>query len=208
MFGIGYYKLATLVLVTSAFLTLVNVAPRDRLQPQQEAPTFLIAAHEGTIDLSRNGTSSQTCILVRPDGRFHLEGRTQRLPSPTASAKIFDYSLDSSQLQQLRGIIDDESVRQLPEYIQPPLPMAVSWSHGFEAKITRPTGAQDIGYWTWRGGTVDASPNSARESVRKGWQQSETALKPLVDWLHGIEALKLSPSDSKSDMCVVDADLR
>ena len=187
MFGIGYYKLATLVLVTSAFLTLVNAAPRDRLQPQQEAPTFLIAAHEGTIDLSRNGTSSQTCILVRPDGRFHLEGRTQRLPSPAASAKIFDYSLDSSRLQQLRGIIDDESVRQLPAYIQPPLPMAVSWSHGFEAKITRPTGAQDIGYWTWRGGTVDVSRTPRGRASGKGGNNRKPRSSP---WSTGCTASK------------------
>ena len=35
----------------------------------------------------------------------------------------------------------------------------------------------------------------------------ETALRPLVDWLHAIEALKLAPSDMKSTMCASDDQL-
>jgi hypothetical protein len=63
---------------------------------------------------------------------------------------------------------------------------------------------QYVGYWTWRGGTPAASPNYAPASIKKGWQELETALRPLVDWLHAIEVLKLAPSDMKSTMCASD----
>jgi hypothetical protein len=189
------FKIAALVIAVSAALVAVAV------QPQQESS---VTIWESTLDLSRGGVSTHTCILVQPDGRFHLEKKTQRLPSSTANREIFDYSLDASQFQQLRSILDDEKLRQLPAYVQPALPMSVPWSHGFDVKILRAADVQHVGYWTWRGGTADTSPNSAPQGVKNGWQESEAALKPMADWLHGIESMKLSPSRSESTMCVSD----
>lgn len=47
-------------------------------------------------------------------------------------------------------------------------------------------------------------PTPRLHGVKKGSQESETALRPLVDWLHGIEALELPPSDMKSTTCASD----
>jgi hypothetical protein len=188
-------------LLSSVMLTVARYTPAASVGSQPEPSALLVELQEGTMDMSRQGGSGHTCVLVLPDGRFHLESRTQRLPGAVATLNVSDYSLDSSQLQQLRTVLDDERMRHLPAYVQPAIPMAVPWSHAFSARIAREKGVQQVGYWTWRGGTPAASPNSAAASVKKGWQESETVLRPLVDWLHGVEALKLSPSETQSTMC-------
>jgi hypothetical protein len=202
----AYCKIAAVGLVGLALLAIVRGTTAIPTQSKPESTRFLVGIGEATTDLSSLGISRHTCILVLPDGRFHLESRIQHLPSSVATANNFDYSLDSLQLQRLREILGDERIRQLPEYASPAMPMAVTWSSGFNARIPRATGVQNVGYWKWRGGTPAASPNSAPESVKKGWQESETALQPLVDWLHGIEALRLPKSDAKATMCDADAD--
>lgn len=194
-------KIAALAIAVSAALASVHPAPAAS-QQAESSPSLTI--WESTLDLSQGGGSTHTCILVQPDGRFHLEKKTQRLPGSPASREIFDYSLDVSQFQQLRSILDDEKLRQLPAYVQPALPMGVPWSHGFDVKILRVADVQHVGYWTWRGGTADTSPNSTPQGVKNGWRKSEATLKPMTDWLHGIESMKLSPSRSESTMCVSD----
>jgi hypothetical protein len=198
------YRSVTVGFVSIAALILLSSMLAARSQTGLEA-AFLVEIREGTMDLSRQGTSGRGCILVLPDGRFHLEIRSQHPGSAAAILSVFDYSLDSGQLQKLRGLLDNDRIRQLPAYAQPPLPMAVPWSHGFSVKIARSTGVQNVGYWIWRGGTLSGSPNSAPESVKRGWQESEAALQPLTDWFHSIEALKLSPSGTGSTMCAADA---
>jgi hypothetical protein len=173
--------------------------------PPQPQPEFLVEMREGTTDLSQQVPSVHSCILVLADGRFHLEKKVQRLPSSVATVSVFDYSLDSVQLQTLRAILARGEIRQLPIYSQPLQPIGVPWFYGFSVRIARVTGVQSIGYWTWRGGTPAASPNSAPESVKKGWRESETALQPLERWLRSIEGLKLIPSDTQPTMCVASA---
>jgi hypothetical protein len=197
------YKALAVGIVSVLVLTAGHAA-----SPQsQPAPAFLVEVRKGTTDLSQQGISTHTCILVLPDGRFHLESRIQRLPSPAATLAAFDYSLDSTQLETLRAIIGAEEIRQLPAYSQPSQPIGVPWVHGFSARIARVTGVvQSIGYWVWRGGSPATSPNSAQEAVKKGWRESETALQPLEAWLGSIEGLKMTPSDAKATMCVSSAD--
>jgi hypothetical protein len=204
MFGIANYRGVMIGLLSSAALAVAQVTLSAPAGSQPEPTAFLVEVQEGTTDLSRQGASGHICVLVLPDGRFHLESRTQLLPGAEATLNLSDYSLDSSQLQQLRNLLDEEKIRRLPTYVQPAIPMAVPWSHALSARIARSGVVQYVGYWTWRGGTPAASPNSAPASVKKGWQESETALRPLADWLHAIEALKLAPSDMKSTMCASD----
>jgi hypothetical protein len=206
MFNIAYYKVAALGFFSLAVLGMALSGPVASAQLHRQGDPFIVVTQDDILDLSHNGISSQTCMLVLLDGRFHIESKTERLPGPVVTTKILDYSLDSTQLQELQGIIGDERVRHLSPYAEPKLPIAASWSHRFRAKIARSTTVQQIGYWTWRGGTTDTSPNSSPEEVRSGWQESEIALKPLLVWLHDIEALKLSPSEAEPTMCNADAD--
>jgi hypothetical protein len=162
---------------------------------------FLIQIRESQMDLSRNGVTFHECILVLPDGRFHFERRLQQLPATTASLNILDSSLDRQQLETLQGILNDENIKTLPRYEEPKIPMAAPWTSGFVTEIPRATQIQSLGYWLWRGGTPEASPNSTAEEVKKGWRESEGALRPLVKWFHGVTSVKLEPSSAKSTFC-------
>jgi|HubBroStandDraft_6_1064221.scaffolds.fasta_scaffold22261_4 hypothetical protein len=180
-------------------LALAALAPAERPRPHPSG--FLVRMAEGQNDLSRRGVNVHDCIVVMPDGHFHLERRRQQLPSPSARLTIVDSSLDNDQLRLLQSILDDEAIEKLPPYAQPVLPMAVPWSRGFDAKIARDSGVQRVGFWLWRGGTPEASPNSAPDDIKKGWRESETALRPLLDWFHSVEALNLRPSYAASSTC-------
>jgi hypothetical protein len=186
-------------LVSLVILAFTCAAVTFAQRLQSDSNQFWVIVHEGQTDISPRGRSVSNCALIFPDGRFHVERRVQELPGSTAALKIFDSSLDSTQLQHLKTVLDSEGIRRLPPYEQPILPMGVPWSYGFNARITRPTGVQNVGYWTWRDGVSTASPNSSPENVKKGWRLSETELRPLVDWLRSIEHLKLVPSEGRSD---------
>ncbi len=193
-------------LVSLVILAFACAAVTFAQRLQSDSNQFLVILHESQTDISPRGRSVSNCALIFPDGRFHVERRVQQLPGSTAALKIFDSSLDSAQLQHLKTALDSEGIRRLPPYEQPILPMGVPWSYGFNARITRPTGVQNVGYWSWREGVPTASPNSSPENVKKGWRLSETELRPLVDWLRSIEHLKPVPSEVRSDTLCTDGD--
>jgi hypothetical protein len=127
MFSIANYKGVMIGLLSSAALAVAQVTLSASAGSQPEPTAFLVEVQEGTTDLPRQGKvqAATSASSVLPDGRFHLESRTQRLPGAEATLNLSDYSLDSSQLHQLRNLLDDEKRRQLPTYVQPAIPMAV-----------------------------------------------------------------------------------
>jgi hypothetical protein len=141
------------------------------------------------------------CMQVLPDGRFHLERRIQQLPSPSATLRVFDSWLDTAHFRKLQEILKDEKISELPPYVQPEIPMTAPRFRGVKVDIPRGTQVQSVGYWLWKGGTSDSSPNNAPDNIKTAWRDSESAMRPLVDWLHCIEALNLGPSNSASTMC-------
>src|SRR5438045_7149769 len=76
--------------------------------PQSDSGAFMVSISEATID-NKNAVTSTDCILVLPDGRFHLERRKEVAPNPTSSLSIFESSLDSTRLQELQDILKDEA---------------------------------------------------------------------------------------------------
>lgn len=191
--------------LVSIFVLAYSIGNTSVVMAQSEAGRFLVLLYEKQTDISPRGLNLANCAIILPDGRFHLERRVQQLPRSSATLTIFESSLDSAQVQQLRTILDKAEIRQLTVYAQPQLPIGAPWTRAFNARIVRATGVQNVGYWTWRGGSPEAPPNSETESVKKAWQQSENALRPLADWLHGIEGLRMIPSDAKSTLCTADA---
>lgn len=110
-----------------------------------------IRINEGSTDLSSNGVNVHECMLVSPDGHFHLERRWQQLPSTTAKLMVFESALTPAQLRELEQILSGDRLKQLPAFGQPPLPMSVPWFQLFS--VTLP-GEPDVtlGYVGWRGG--------------------------------------------------------
>ena len=78
------------LVLTAALFTIVWEKSAAALNhPQPDAAVFVVRVGEATID-NKNAVTRTDCILVMPDGRFHLERRKQVAPNPTSSLSIFE----------------------------------------------------------------------------------------------------------------------
>ncbi len=189
-----------IVLLLLALVGPCAVLAQAHSPTTQNAPPVRIG--EARMD-NEHAVTSSDCVLILPDGRFHLERRRVAKPSPTATLKIFESSLDSSELEQLRGIIKDEEVSGLPEYDRQRVYFQnAPWFTSVTVDIGEGEAARRFGYWAWD--TQNAGPDVPADA-RAHWRDSEVALRPLVEWFHRMEASKLSPSDAKSTQCSVNS---
>ncbi len=182
-------RVATIVLM----LVLSALAQRDR-HPWD--PPF-IRIVESNVELMPNGTSSNDCLLVGVDGRFHLERRIQQLPSRNASLSVFEDSLPASYIQELRAIMDTETLRKLPEFKRPELPVIAKKLRWFTADISRSTGVQHVGYFY-------SEPKLTTDQKVQESQSSESALRPLLQWFHSIKGLYSASSRHDVSLCIDD----
>ncbi len=173
--------------------------------PQEPKPApvpFLLQIVESQTDLSPDGGITSDCILVQPNGRFHMEERRQHLPSPSAKLTIYESRLDKPQLEMLRNILGQQNIQGLPPFVRPNLPVSVAKFRLFSANIRRESATQRTGFFAWEGlGTPNSSPNSTPDDIKRAWQISANRLQPLVEWFHEIEGLKLHASHAKSTLC-------
>jgi hypothetical protein len=193
-------KHAAAMVVCGTFLFACVLTVAAQTAEHNENP-FLVRFYESLNDLGTNGISNHDCIVVLPDGHFHLERRRQQLPKASATLKVYESVLDTGQMRQLEAILNDGSIKKLPPFVQPTTPMDVAIFGVVNTKIPRGAALQSVGYLTWRGGAPGASPNSAPDEIKRTWRESETALKPLVAWVHSIVGQELEPSASKSTLC-------
>lgn len=151
---------------------------------------------------NEHGLTTSDCVIVMPDGRFHVERLRQVLPSSTATLNIFESSLDSSQLQQLGDIVAEAEASRIPAYDSHPVGFTnAPWFSSVIVSVGEGQTARKFGYWEWdRRNTGPDVP----ADVKKHWHDSETALQPLVEWLHAIEAMKLPPSNAEPTKCSTD----
>jgi len=175
------------VAFAALILICVLVAPAQTL-PQCDSTTFLLTIGERTTDMSPSGINNGDWMVVLPDGRFHLERRVQQLPSATNTLTVYESSLSVEQLHHLHDLLESDSLKKLSQYVQPAIPIDAPWYGLVEAKISRDTGIQHVGYWAWLGGKSGASPNSAPDEVKKGWREAQSVLEPLLSWFHMFKA--------------------
>jgi hypothetical protein len=121
------------------------------------------------------------CLVVAPDGRAHLELRRQEFLIRGATLATYEGTLNSQELDILQTILDGDAIRALPQFVIPAPPL-VSF-HVTKAKILRPSGIQEIGYFEWQG---EAPANAA--SAGENWSRSALAMKPLLDWFHSLKS--------------------
>jgi hypothetical protein len=188
-------------------LTLAGVSSVSPQQPKSSTVSFLLQIVERQTDLSPNGGVTSDCLLVQPDGHFHLERRQQHLPNPSANLTIFSAQLSKTQLEGLRSILDKQDIQSLSPFVPPVLPVSVTKFRVFAANVARGATIQKAGFFMWEGqGTPDTPPNSTPDDIKRAWQTSATVLQPLVDWFHALEGMKLRPSHAKPTLCGLDPD--
>jgi hypothetical protein len=196
VFAFRPYALVILALTVavSAAVTAQSI-PR----PNSRIPTSVLPLRiaEAKADNEHSVTSS-ACILVQPDGRFHVERRRLSAPSTTATLKIYESTLDSAQLQELITIVGKVEESAAPPYEDKGVGFNnAPWFATVDISIG--DASRRFGYWSWDSRNAGPQVNA---DVRKGWLESEAALKPLLNWFHRTEGQKLPLSDSGSNQCL------
>jgi hypothetical protein len=168
----------------------------------------IFSLHEISMDLSSHGITANSCIMVAPDGTFHIERRLQQLPQDYAVLHIYESTLDAFQMRRLNNLLDDQSIRDLSRYIPPKTPMAASAFLSVGVRIPREKELQETGYFMWDERTAQAnqSPESTPTIIKDQWRATRTTLLPLVQWVHEVEGMKWPEvPESHSNLCDVDS---
>ena len=173
------HRLIAFVLL-SCFL---SVGAQNTPTRQNRALLVRMDETELTMHPTAGPNNVGNCLVVAPDGHAHLELRRQEFFNGRATLVSYEGTLTPKELDILRTILDGDAIRSLPQFVMPATPMGVDSFHATTAKISRPSGIQEIGYFEWQG---KAPENAA--SARENWSRSATAMKPLVEWFHSLKS--------------------
>jgi hypothetical protein len=189
---------AGIPLFVPALILAVAIILPAAVGAQATTPHLPVRIGEAKVD-NEHGVTSSDCVLVMPDGRFRLERTRQVLPSSKATLRVFESSLGSSEFLQLRGIVENEGAGEFPEYDkQPVFFQNAPWFSSVTVDVGEGGIFRKLGYWAWDG--RNAGPGVPAD-VEQRWRRSEAALRPLIEWFHRIEAVKLSPSGAAPTQC-------
>jgi hypothetical protein len=163
------------------FSRFAFVAAQTAPTPPNGAVLVRMAETELTLHPTAGPNNVGNCLVVAPDGRAHLELRRQEFLNGRASLTSYEGVLNPRELNILQTILDGDAIRSLPQFVIP-IPPLISF-HLTKAKISRPSGIQEIGYFEWQG---EAPANAA--SAGENWSRSALAMKPLVEWFHSLKS--------------------
>jgi len=167
-----------------AFLLLSGFAfLAAQTAPTRQHGAFLVRMDETELTLHPTAGPNNVgnCLVVAPDGRAHLELRRQEFLNGRASLVSYEGILNPKELDILQTILDGDAIRSLPQFVIPASPLASF--HVTNAKISRPSGIEEVGYFEWQG---EAPANAA--SAGENWSRSALAMKPLVEWFHSLKS--------------------
>jgi hypothetical protein len=166
--------------------------------PQKQR--FLLRITETNVSMrpTAGPNTVLNCLVVAQDGRTHLELRRQEFFNGRATLVTYEGILNARELDALRHILDAATVRSLPSFFEPTIPMAVDSFHVVTGKVSREGSLQQIGYFQWQG----QGPKNAA-SAQHNWSQSAAAMKPLVTWFRSLKAMYpwKRVSNAKSGVC-------
>jgi hypothetical protein len=177
---IGYYSLDMLrylirvpLVIVALFLVCGSseVSNRPLLRALDGATSLLLTAGPQNFN---------NCVVVLPSGKFYLVLKRQEFGN-TASLKKFEGWLDQRELRILRSVLDQDAVKGAPSFEIPRMPSVDEWE-GFQAQIDRGSTVQLVGYFKWK-----LKGSDKTEPANKDSQDSEAALRPLVEWFRALK---------------------
>lgn len=182
---------------------VVVLAGHVAAQTRNAEPDPLVRMFDSwtTLHPAAGPITIENCVVVGNDGRFHLELRRQEFMDDRATLNIYEGVLNNKSIQILKNLLDADAIRKLPTSKSPKFPLLQEdWLEGFRAEISRGQDTQDVGYYVFK----PEGPDNP-DSVVKGWQESQTALQPLVEWFRALKTYKDPAkrlvSNSKSTLC-------
>jgi hypothetical protein len=133
-------------------------------------------------------TAENTCIIVYPDGRYHLERKTQRIASKEVSIAVFEDAVWAGELQKLTQILDNPEL-QKKTYEEPPYGRPMLEAEFTSLTVPRVDHLQKVSIWRGsefrRLGSIGGPPPLIDHGSK--------LLKPLQQWLkNNIEQRKTS----------------
>lgn len=161
------------------------VGAQNTLAQSHRAIIVRMEETEMSMHPSAGPNNIGNCLVIEPDGRARLELRRQEFFDGLAILTSFEGKLNPQELEILRTMLDGDAIRSLPQFALPETPMAVDSFHAATAKILRPSGIQEVGYFEWQG---KAPANAA--SAGENWSRSAVAMKPLVEWFHNLKSAR------------------
>src|SRR5262249_54774874 len=144
-------------------LSLMTAIPLAFLGQAQPQSPFLVKLKYAKVDLP--SSTSDTCLTVFPDGKFHLE---QGFDFPPSKAQVFEDSLTHDSLDSLTTLLVAEELKSLQTTREQ---MAVAQGEIVWVLIPRGEALQVLMF---------ASEGSGTKHDRK----LPTALEPLLNWFH------------------------
>jgi hypothetical protein len=172
--------------------------------PTSDRNAKLVSIYNYELDLTPPGKNSFACIQVHSDGRFHMESRLQQRIGSEVQYFTYDAVVDHVRLVQLNKIVEDPTLRALPEFVRPSTPATKYLYREMSADIVTDDNTKKVGYVTWRSHGVESSGSSietAPENIRRAQLVSEAALAPLAKWFQEIQEMRFEPSNSPRTAC-------
>jgi hypothetical protein len=159
-----------------SLLSLMMAIPCVLLGQAQPQSPFVVNLKYVRIDLPRS--SSNTCLVVFPDGRFHLE---ESFDWPASKPQVFEDSLTQTSLNSLATLLAAEDLKSLQTTASEEQKIAqgeIVW-----VRIPRGEALQKL--------IFAGLQASATQRVKK----LPSALDPLLNWFHttvkGVKQQKL-----------------
>ncbi|MBV8114815.1 MAG: hypothetical protein JO300_08740 [Silvibacterium sp.] len=187
---------------------LLAVVTAAAQEPAPNRPAFLVRMSWSELELSPDGINRNDCLLVFPDGHFHMEQRFQQLPKTEASLRIHESLLSNAQLDQLRSLLNQRQVVTLPQFVPFHLVVPVRLRRGFQAEISRnQETVQRVGYMEWEVSKHDDAHYPTSEALEKSrtldesQQPARTTLRPLLQWLLKLESQQPAQGSGESTLC-------
>ncbi|MBZ5706655.1 MAG: hypothetical protein LAN63_14995 [Acidobacteriia bacterium] len=137
------------------------------------------------------------CVIIYSDGRYHMERKRQRVGSNTVTTEVLEDSIPSTELQQLKRILDDPALqkRRSEDSAQ-----AVALRDGEFTflSIPRDDHTQKLVFWKYYGAFpvgLGGMPSVSDNGVK--------LIKPLNQWLKSnIDDKKMQPlPDARTTKC-------
>ncbi|RXH54837.1 hypothetical protein [Granulicella sibirica] len=167
--------------------------PLLTIQDAQSPPkaSRLISIGETRFDFLY-GVMLNSCMVVRTDGRFHLETRLQKLPNTFSTPHVYEATFDSFQMTRLQSLLGAQDLLNAPSFQLPRLPVTVPRFAVFQLERQKSDEMRTNGYVAWdeRTGHETESPDASPPTLKQQWQQSRAALNPMESWFHEVQSLK------------------
>jgi hypothetical protein len=163
----------------------------------------LIRFGEINEDAGVSGSASE-CLVVRSNGKYHLERRDHHPGTATNYLSTYNGELSKTDLNMLRNLLNDPRLKALADYTAPHFPLSTASFRIVTLDYYLSGKPKTVGYFMPRSySSQNLSPQSgATTSPNSQWVESEQVLRPVVSWVEQlIPTISVEDQGGAVDSC-------